>query len=480
MNKHIKRISIKIYVYICVIGIAVFVALGTILVSYKLSTDQVNKHYGMAATDNAKNFAYYLDGDFIAKIRTIIESEEYQEIRQKAEDEQDESLIEEYLKDQGVWDEYSSIRSELNQYLKNVSSIKYLYIIAHGDIDAEYDMYLMDDYDTKLYNVGLLEKREAEFAGQDLTNLQAPVTTYGEWGWLISDYAPIYDSNGNCVAIVGCDLDISAMMQGRKMVTVIIIAIVSVITSIIIALNLIILNKKVLNPLHQMSNQIKQFNISKDMTEENSNIIDMSFKSQNELSDIYDSIKELQLSTVKFVKSINQKNERIKKLDETSHKDALTRVNNKTAYFEICKELNILLQSKDDFDVAIIMADVNNLKQVNDNFGHNRGDEYLKGCCKVLCDTFKHSSVYRIGGDEFVIIAQNEDFDRRSVLYSNLIESFDKYYLQEYKPLYERYSMSLGYAENTELDTTIEEIFKRADSIMYKNKNKFKQNNSST
>lgn len=474
-NKHIKRLSIKLYVYICVIGIALFVALGTILVSYKLSTNQVDKHYGIAATDNAKNFASFLDGDFIAEVRSIIESEEYQQIRQQAEDEQNELLIEEYLKEQGVWNEYSLVRSKLNQYLNNVSNIKYLYIVAQGDIDAKYDMYLMDDYDTKLYNIGLLEERESEFYGQDLTNLSSPVTTYGEWGWLISDYAPIYDSNGNCVAIVGCDLDINAMMQGRKMVTIITLSIVSTVTFLLITLNLFILNRKVLKPLQQMSEQIKQFNISKEMDEDNSNIINMAFKSNNELSDIYKSVKDLQISIIKFVKSINQKNERIKKLDESSHKDALTRVNNKAAYLDMCNNLNKSLKSDKDFDVAIIMADVNNLKQVNDTFGHDKGDEYLKGCCKILCDTFKHSSVYRIGGDEFVIIAQNEDFNRRSVLYSNLIELFDKYYLQEDKPLYERYSMSLGYAENTELDNTIEDVFKRADSIMYKNKNKFKK-----
>ena len=237
MNKH-KRSSIKLYVYVCIIGLALFVALGTMLISYRITTRQIDKHYGIIATDNAKNFASYLDGDFIGDLREIIESEEYQKIREQAEKEDNEQLIEDYLKEQGLWTEYKTIKDKLQQYIDNVSNVRYLYIIAHGGVNAQCDMYLIDDYDTKLYQTGQYELREEEFKDQDLTNLAEPVKTYGEWGWLISDYAPIYDSKGNCVAIVGCDLDVTGMMYGRKVVSIMIVTIVSVITLLLILIYL--------------------------------------------------------------------------------------------------------------------------------------------------------------------------------------------------------------------------------------------------
>ena len=472
-----KRLSIRLYVYVCVIGMALFIATSTIVVSYKLTISQINKHYGSNATDNSKNFASFLDGDFIKEFRLLIESDEYQDIRKQAIEANDESIIENYLKDNGVWDKYTDTRTKLDKYKNNISNIKYLYIVANGDINDTKDMYLIDDFDTDLFEIGMYEDREKEFQGQDLTDLAAPVITNYNWGWLMSDYAPIYDSNGECVGIVGCDLDINRLMRTRKIINVLIILGVSLSTIIFVVINLIILNKKVLNPLQSISEQIKNFDINDKMTLENSNIINIPFKSNNELSDIYDSVRNLQINIINFVQSINTKNEKIRKLDESSHKDPLTKVNNKRAYVEMCKQINDKFNNMDDFDIVLIMADVNNLKMVNDNFGHDMGDEYLKGCCKILCDTFKHSSVYRIGGDEFVILAQNEDFDKRNILYSNLIEQFEQNYNREDKKLYERYSMSLGIAENTDIDNCIEDLFKRADSIMYKNKNKFKKVN---
>ena len=472
MNKH-KRSSIKLYVYVCIIGLALFVALGTMLISYRITTKQIDKHYGIIATDNAKNFASYLDGDFIGDLREIIESDEYQKVREQAEKEDNEQLIEDYLKEQGVWTEYKTVKDKLQQYIDNVSNIRYLYIVAHGGINAESDMYLIDDYDTKLYQTGQYELREKEFKDQDLTDLAEPVKTYGEWGWLISDYAPIYDSKGNCVAIVGCDLDVTEMMHGRRVVSIMVVTIVSVITLLLILINLRIISKNVIEPLKDMTEQIQKFTIFKEMDDDNSNVIDMDFKTENELSDIYNKIKDQQLNIINFVQSINIKNEKIQRLNITSYRDALTKVGNKTAYDEKIAEINRLMQAE-NVDFAIIMADVNNLKQVNDTFGHEKGDSYLINCCKVLCDTFKHSSVYRIGGDEFVILAQGQDYDNRIELYNNLLKQFKGCYEQTEKPLYERYSMSLGMAENT-ADDTIEIMFKRADSIMYKNKVKFKQ-----
>ena len=60
---------------------------------------------------------------------------------------------------------------------------------------------------------------------------------------------------------------------------------------------------------------------------------------------------------------------------------------------------------------AIVMMDVNDLKKVNDTAGHQAGDQYLREACKTICDTFKHSPVFRVGGDEFAVICQGSDYE---------------------------------------------------------------------
>ena len=72
--------------------------------------------------------------------------------------------------------------------------------------------------------------------------------------------------------------------------------------------------------------------------------------------------------------------------------------------------------------------DANNLKMINDNYGHGAGDEYIKGCCKILCDVFCHSPVFRIGGDEFAVILKGRDYHNRNDLMKEIKETFERIY----------------------------------------------------
>ena len=63
-------------------------------------------------------------------------------------------------------------------------------------------------------------------------------------------------------------------------------------------------------------------------------------------------------------------------------------------------------------EFAIVVLDVNDLKVINDTEGHEAEDKCICDACEIICRTFKRSPVYRIGGDEFVVISQNEDYER--------------------------------------------------------------------
>ena len=124
---------------------------------------------------------------------------------------------------------------------------------------------------------------------------------------------------------------------------------------------------------------------------------------------------------------------------------------------------------------AKYVIEYNRLKQINDEYGHRSGDIYIRGCCHMVCEKFKHSSVYRVGGDEFVVIAMGQDYRNRQSLVRQLKEDFEKSYEQTDVSPWERYSAAVGMAENASEDHSTEFVFRRADSAMYEDKERFRK-----
>ena len=139
-----KSFSIKTKMYIFVTITLLVAAFGISAISFFAEADQIDRYYKQNTADNARNFASMVDGDYLLKLREAAASAEFQALREKAEEADDEKLIEDYLKEHELWDEYSEIRDMITDYINNMEGIKYLYIIAHGDKDADHDMYLID------------------------------------------------------------------------------------------------------------------------------------------------------------------------------------------------------------------------------------------------------------------------------------------------------------------------------------------------
>ena len=102
---------------------------------------------------------------------------------------------------------------------------------------------------------------------------------------------------------------------------------------------------------------------------------------------------------------------------------------------------------------------------------------YLENITKIrmVCDTFKHSPVYRIGGDEFVAVLFGADYTNRQPLLEQLKTDFERTYEQTDVTPWERYSASAGMAEKASDDLSSEFVFRRADAAMYKDKARFKK-----
>ena len=156
--------------------------------------------------------------------------------------------------------------------------------------------------------------------------------------------------------------------------------------------------------------------------------------------------------------------------NEMARRDELTHTKNKTAYHEMEKELQRYIEEEDAV-FGIVVCDINGLKMINDTEGHKAGDNYIRACCKLICKTYYHSPVFRIGGDEFAVILRGHDFENRTGLISVMRRK-----VEENIRIGEGPVVASGMAEYQPYkDHTVEDVFNRADNLMYENKTYLKE-----
>ena len=143
--------------------------------------------------------------------------------------------------------------------------------------------------------------------------------------------------------------------------------------------------------------------------------------------------------------------------------DALTGVKNRNAYRVYEERLNAQIEIGRVPEFAIVILDVNDLKKVNDNMGHKAGDQYLRDACKIICSTFKRSPVFRVGGDEFCVLSQGEDYLRLEELMAQMNRHNDEAVEDG------GIVIALGMARYDSEDK-VASVYEQADKRMYENK----------
>ena len=102
--------------------------------------------------------------------------------------------------------------------------------------------------------------------------------------------------------------------------------------------------------------------------------------------------------------------------------DALTGVKNKNVYVQWESRINNAIDNGEQEPFAVVVCDINDLKKVNDLYGHKEGDACIREACKRICTVFDHSPVFRVGGDEFIVILSGEDYFARNELMKQINE----------------------------------------------------------
>ena len=152
-----------------------------------------------------------------------------------------------------------------------------------------------------------------------------------------------------------------------------------------------------------------------------------------------------------------------------AYTDPLTGVKSKHAFAEQEELLDGQIDRGEAPEFAVVVCDVNGLKHINDTLGHKAGDAYIRSAGMLICEHFKHSPVFRVGGDEFVVFLQGQDFENREEILRTVNEQVEKNVGSG------EVVISLGVSEyRKETDHSFHPVFERADSLMYQRKQQLK------
>ena len=169
-------------------------------------------------------------------------------------------------------------------------------------------------------------------------------------------------------------------------------------------------------------------------------------------------------NVMKYSKQIYSKSIRSEEYEQMAYIDPLTGIGNRRAY-EVEKE-NIVENSATEESVIIISADINKLKDINDNYGHSAGDFVIRSAATVLAELpGKEGNAFRIGGDEFVILIYNITLDELQIRLYMMQKQIDK--INEDSNV--KLSLAVGY-ELYDAGKDFTSQLKSADQKMYVNK----------
>ena len=238
------------------------------------------------------------------------------------------------------------------------------------------------------------------------------------------------------------------------------IVIIAIVVITVVALFTVLLTRRLTKPLKELTIAAEEINKG------NYNI-ELKSKRNDEIG----------VLTTTMNKLIDNLGTYIGDLNNLAYSDALTSVKNKSSFDIALNELQKHIDNHDNVEFAIAMFDCDGLKAINDKYGHDKGNVYLKNASILMRKVFSHSDVYRIGGDEFVSILFGED-------YKNRLELKKKFFAQSKeissfaKEDWEKINVSVGIASfDSEIDAYAEDVLIHADHLMYQNKRERKRKN---
>jgi diguanylate cyclase (GGDEF)-like protein/PAS domain S-box-containing protein len=154
--------------------------------------------------------------------------------------------------------------------------------------------------------------------------------------------------------------------------------------------------------------------------------------------------------------------------------DELTGLYNRRAFFTLAEQ-QLKIAKRHKTGMFMLYADMDNLKKINDTFGHDQGDLALIDIAKILKATYRYSDIVaRIGGDEFVVFPVETTDDHVELITARLQNNLDIHNAKKDQGIELSLSVGIAYYD-PESTYTVDELMSQADKLMYKQKKQKKE-----
>jgi diguanylate cyclase (GGDEF)-like protein len=172
---------------------------------------------------------------------------------------------------------------------------------------------------------------------------------------------------------------------------------------------------------------------------------------------------------IHVVRDITERKQLEKKLHEISITDELTGIYNRRGFFNLFKH-HLKLAKRQNIQLLLLYADLDNLKYINDTFGHQEGDAVLLEVANILKTTYRESDIIaRIGGDEFVVFPVGTSDEHVDAIILRLQKNIDAFNAQKKRSY--NLSISVGVSRYDSLSpNSVDELLAEADRLMYNQK----------
>ena len=445
MSKGKKRISTatKYLVLACTFLLAINLVLGIVL------TSQSKK--GMTALlqskmlDAANIAAASMDGDLMASISS-------QDAQTGSEN-------------------FQKVLSSLRLFLDHMD-MKYIYAVKHVSGQSFVFLADPDPIDPGQFGEPIVYTKALEKASQGIASVdENPFSD--RWGKFYSAYSPVYDSEGKLVCIIGVDYDAAWFedMIAMHTASILIICTLSVLIGAFIVL--LISNRfqrrfRILSDeLSSLSDEVNALN--KEMAPPEEFHAKPSRQPAEAEEDSPSHVGTFDALENKIKQTRQDMRQYASYVHEQDFTDPLTGVGNKMAYQELTRDMDLKI-ADGVADFCIAMFDVDGLRQINDEYGLNAGDQVIFDTATLLLQAFRPETIFRIGSDEFIVLVQ--DFTAKDLEHSlNVIETAQRKENSQKDATKQTPSLAKGVAFfDAKQDHTCNDVLKRANKMLKQNK----------
>ena len=440
-----------------------FLTLSLLLsvVTYRLYTDSMYSRYRQELTSVANFLETQIDNDDMAECaRTYVASEKHQKTQEFLD-----NFIDQYTDLHYVY---------LMQVLPADAPVQIKVIITANSTwekeNAPEDVVYLGDGEADWYSPAECQKfREVKEGKED-----AFFENESSWGIDYTLSRPMFSSDGECYGLLCLDIALEELNQEIYRNIYINIGLIFGSAIVFILLLLLWMRHNVTGPLRALEKSVSDFARNSDGK---TNPDELRFqppviKVHNEVLSLSNAMTKLSDDMRDYVTKVLATEREKQGLQTQVFQDPLTKVKSIAAYRVKTAELTRTIQ-QGGAEFSIVMVDINNLKQVNDQYGHENGDKYIIGAIRLVCKIFASSPVYRIGGDEFVVVLTGNDYKNRETLYRKIKSAFAQSADDTDVEPWHRYSAAVGMSIYCHGDD-VSAVFERADHAMYEEKDLMK------